>query len=451
MVENILLVFVLMTFIPFWSEAKVEWEVEKTISEYGQDLELFCTADDYELSSQKSKRWYKGSKQKLLTFNDGSENITKYKASIESNGFRLLIKNLTKNDVNITYMCSYSFSKSENLLLLVKDVFKNDLPEHKGELQERDGKIAVILGIVIFIVIMVILIIVFVILYKRGRLGMVTKICFNRDPQNAPDPYGEVQYDAVPPNETNGNDNQPTNIDPSNGVRYHHVKNDVQPNESNVTDNLETNIAYRFCHHPSNEVPSVDIEATGTSQTSDKSFQPVIATSFSRIGACKTPQPQQSDDAYNETSHAADTERSIVTSPQEEVVISNNDSQISNNDSHISNPTFPNQEEEIIISSAKFPAYSKKRVREQSFTEWSLREPSKQKMASAGFFYKGCNTYAQCFCCGFNKKWRENDDPLNGSSHNDNCLYAQKVNVSSAKDSNSRSPANEETNPKSME
>ncbi|XP_071173688.1 uncharacterized protein [Mytilus edulis] len=434
MIVNILWVSVWMVFMVILSEAKVVWEVQKPISEYGEDLELFCIADNYNKSSETSKRWYQG--QTLLTFNDASEDITKYNASLYSNGFKLIIKNLTKNDVNITYMCSDGFDKSENLPLLAKDVFKKDVPAHKGELKESNSNIAVILGIVIGAFI-VILISVLAILYKRGRLVMVTKICFNRDPPNAPDPYVEVQYDAVPPNETNGTANQQANIDQYDGVRYH----PVQPNELNGTNNQGTNIANRFGHHPSNEVPFVDIGTSGTPQTSDKPFQPVIATSVSRIGAYQTPQPQQLDDACNETYHVADIDRSIVSSQQEEVVIPNNDSHISN----------PNQEEEFIISSAKFPAYSKKRVREQSFTEWSLSEPSKQKMATAGFFYKGCNTYAQCFCCGFNQKWRENDDPFSSSLHNDNCLYSQKVNNSSGQDSISSSPNNEETDPKSME
>lgn len=100
----------------------VVWEVQKQISEYGEDLELNCIADNYNKSSDTSKRWYQG--QTLLTFNDGSEDNTKYNASLYSNGFKLIIKNLTKNDVNITYMCSDGFDKSENLPLQIEDVFK---------------------------------------------------------------------------------------------------------------------------------------------------------------------------------------------------------------------------------------------------------------------------------------------------------------------------------------
>ncbi|XP_063440774.1 uncharacterized protein LOC134721600 isoform X2 [Mytilus trossulus] len=471
MTVNILWVSVWMVFMLFLSEAKVTWNVTWNVVKqiaYGEDLELFCMSDEYNMSSTKSKRWYRGPEQKLLTLNGGSMNNKKYNASIESKGFKLIIKNCTENDVNVTYQCEYGFTKSEKLLLLAEDVFKKDFHKNKEELQEIDSKTAVILGIVIGVFI-VICILVFAILYKRfrGQFDVVTNNCFTKQSQNAEDPYVEVQYDAVPPNETNGNDNQPTNIDqyegvrnhpaqpnesnginyqetiianrfghhPSSGNQYDGVRNHpAQPNESNGINYQETIIANRFGHHPSSE----DIETSATPQSS---FQPEIATSFSRIGACKTPQPQQLGDEYNETHHVADTDRSIVSSQQEAVVISNNGSHISN----------PNQEEEFIISSAKFPAYSKKRVREQSFTEWSLSEPSKQKMASAGFFYKGCNTYAQCFCCGFNQKWKENDDPLSSSLHYDNCLYSEKVNNISAQASNPRSPANEETNPKSME
>ncbi|XP_052062271.1 uncharacterized protein LOC127702202 [Mytilus californianus] len=475
-------VFVWMVFMLFMSEAKVTWNVEKQITDYGEDLELFCNiSDDYKIKSQKSKRWYRGSEQKLLTINDVDK--PKYSASIESNGFKLIIKNLTENDVNVTYQCEYGFTKSENLLLLAKDVFIKDLPGHKEEAKESGGKIAVILGIVFAVLIFIVIpVCVIYILYKRGQLVMVTEICkCNGEPQNAEDQYDGVQYNPVPPRETNGTKNQQTNIvidneanrcchHPSNEDQYDGVRyNPVPPYKTNGTDNQQTNIA-NGCHHPSNEVPFEDIETTGnasyisqtealsnqvtvlcdnkmierspgTSHTPQECQQPVIVTSFTRLGGCKAQQSQQSYDEEKETSHAADTERSIVSSQQEEGALSNSECQI----------TKPNQEEEYAISSRKFPAYSKKRVREQSFTEWSLNSPSIQKMASAGFFYKGCNTYAQCFCCGFNQKWRENDDPLRSSSHYDDCSYSQKVNDSSAQDSNPSSPDSEQTIPKSME
>ncbi|CAG2207111.1 BIRC2_3 [Mytilus edulis] len=406
MIVNILWVSVWMVFMVILSEAKVVWEVEKQISEYGEDLELICIADNYNMSSQTSKRWYQG--QTLLTFNDASEDNTKYNASLYSNGFKLIIKNLTKNDVNITYMCSDGFDKSENLPLRIEDVFK---------VQSRVGEEQIPLPTI------------------------QPDITDNQQPNrnessaivNEADQSCRLPSNGVIVNEADQSCHHSSNGDQYDGIQYH----PLQPNISNGTNNQGTNIANRFCHHPSNE----NIGTSGTPQTSDKSFQPVIVTSFSRIDACKTPQPQQLDDECNETYHVADIDRSIVSPRPMWVVVPDNDSYISN----------PNQEEEFIISSAKFPAYSKKRVREQSFTVWSLSEPSKQKMASAGFFYKGCNTYAQCFCCGFNQKWTENDDPFSSSLHNDNCSYSEKVNNSSVQDSNSRSPDNEEINPKSME
>lgn len=94
---------------------------------YGENLELFCISDDYNMSSPKSKRWYRGPEEKLLTFNNGSEDITKYNASVERNGFKLIFKNLTENDMNETYRCAYGFTKSENLPLLAKDVYKKSM------------------------------------------------------------------------------------------------------------------------------------------------------------------------------------------------------------------------------------------------------------------------------------------------------------------------------------
>ncbi|VDI69283.1 Hypothetical predicted protein [Mytilus galloprovincialis] len=431
MIVNILWVSVWMVFMVILSEAKVVWEVQKPISEYGEDLELNCIADNYNMSSQSSKRWYQG--QTLLTFNDGSEDNTKYNASLYSNGFKLMIKNLTKNDVNITYMCSDGFDKSENLPLRIEDVFKDlhNVTVHTGMIMERDSSIAVIVGIVCGITIICIVIFVFIIVLRRNKDKILTKICYDIQSRDGDE---QIPLSSIQPDIT---DNQQTpTIRPEN----------QQPNRNEFL--AIVNEADQSCRLPSNG----DIETTRNASVNcqpgslavlydDNIIEPIFVTSRSRLSDCIAPQSQQSEDDDKTISFAADTERSLVSSRPVGVVLPNNDSHISN----------PNQEEEIIISSAKFPAYSKKRVREQSFTEWSLSEPSKQKMASAGFFYKGCNTYAQCFCCGFNQKWRENDDPFSSSLHNDNCSYSQKVNNSSGQDSISSSPNNEETNPKSME
>ncbi|OPL32790.1 hypothetical protein AM593_01500, partial [Mytilus galloprovincialis] len=74
----------------------------------------------------------------------------------------------------------------------------------------------------------------------------------------------------------------------------------------------------------------------------------------------------------------------------------------------------------------KYPAYRKLSVRKQSFTEWSLSNPSKCEMATAGFFYSGCHTIAQCFCCGLKQTWEENDNPYNEMIHV-NCSYLLKI------------------------
>lgn len=74
----------------------------------------------------KIKRWEGGPKQKMLTLNGApdQEDVMKYKMSMRQDGFDLVINNVSKADLNVTYECTYGFKKSGKVILKIEDAFE---------------------------------------------------------------------------------------------------------------------------------------------------------------------------------------------------------------------------------------------------------------------------------------------------------------------------------------
>lgn len=361
------------------------WRVQKQISKYGEDLKLFCSAENYTFPSRTSK-WFGGPAQNTISINGKVKDSTKYNATIERDGFGLIIRNVTENDLNVTYQFSYGFSKSDKILLLQHDAFKA-LPDQEQTNSTTDVNEELIIGI-LFGVIITSMLIVLTALHNKRKLKNIAQgtksdvILFQEHDQDKTIAmkYSSDKADVGYSTESEASNKSMLDDTASDFLICHQSSEETQ-NKSMLDDTAEDMLD---CH-TLNEVykvhnsvikpysPILDGQKIGLSKSSDKSSMDMDAISMSDSTLYM---PYQHDDFTDEYS--------------------------------------------------TYPAYRKLLVRKQSFTEWSLSSPSKCQMATAGFFYSGCQTIAQCFCCGLKQKWKENDDPYNELIHI-NCSYLLKI------------------------
>ena len=100
----------------------VYWIVSNKPVIYGDNIILTCKTDR---SSCQVRQWYGGDKNKLLLYNKGSVDATKYedRTNLSSTEFSLVIKNYTESDLNINYACSCGFKSYTKLLGLNDEDF----------------------------------------------------------------------------------------------------------------------------------------------------------------------------------------------------------------------------------------------------------------------------------------------------------------------------------------
>ena len=75
---------------------------------YGDNIILTCKTDR---SPCQVRQWFSGHQKKILLYNNGSVDATKYedRMNLSSTEFSLVIKNYTESDLNINYTCSCDF------------------------------------------------------------------------------------------------------------------------------------------------------------------------------------------------------------------------------------------------------------------------------------------------------------------------------------------------------
>lgn len=101
----------------------------KKVTKYGEDLSLSCQVEN---CCPESAGWGKWTpKNELVTiFIDvkdlNVDNISKYDGAIVNTGFSLVIRNLTRDDLNLTYSCTYGFLVSKKKMLLKTDAFHGE-------------------------------------------------------------------------------------------------------------------------------------------------------------------------------------------------------------------------------------------------------------------------------------------------------------------------------------
>ena len=90
---------------------------------YGDNIILTCKT--YRRGACWIRQWYGGPKKKLLLYNNGSVDATKYedRTNLPSTEFSLVIKNYTESDLNVNYACSCGFKSYTKRLDLSNNNF----------------------------------------------------------------------------------------------------------------------------------------------------------------------------------------------------------------------------------------------------------------------------------------------------------------------------------------
>ncbi|XP_063405946.1 uncharacterized protein LOC134689911 [Mytilus trossulus] len=105
----------------------LRWKVEHKVTDYGQNLILLCRVSN---CCMKDAGWYLWTPTKRTILKDvktASISVPqKYSGYVRTDGFSLIINNLTRADMNVSYSCDYGVQLGEKLVLHKDDVFKND-------------------------------------------------------------------------------------------------------------------------------------------------------------------------------------------------------------------------------------------------------------------------------------------------------------------------------------
>ncbi|XP_063443328.1 uncharacterized protein LOC134723706 [Mytilus trossulus] len=103
----------------------VYWVLKTKPVIFGEDVELFCSYNKTTNHScdECTKRWhlYLASDFKLLSFNGFPSEISKYNTTEGPDGFGLVIKNFSKQDLKGSYRCSYGFENDRKNLDIGND------------------------------------------------------------------------------------------------------------------------------------------------------------------------------------------------------------------------------------------------------------------------------------------------------------------------------------------
>ncbi|VDI49013.1 Hypothetical predicted protein [Mytilus galloprovincialis] len=99
-----------------------EWRVIGKVTEYGQNVTLLCIVPNCCPKDSGWDRWTPHQRTLFIDVKSGHSN-KKYDGKVAKDGFTLIIQNLTKEDLNVSYSCLYGVTLGERKLLLEEDVF----------------------------------------------------------------------------------------------------------------------------------------------------------------------------------------------------------------------------------------------------------------------------------------------------------------------------------------
>ncbi|XP_071181256.1 uncharacterized protein [Mytilus edulis] len=130
----------------------LEWTVVGKVTDYGQNVTLFCNVPNCCPKDAGWDRWTPHQRTLFIDVKTGRSN-KKYDGKVEKDGYTLVIQNLTKNDLNVSYSCLYGVTLGEQKYLLEEDVFtfiSTKQPDAKTGISE--GQIAgIIVGVVVLV------------------------------------------------------------------------------------------------------------------------------------------------------------------------------------------------------------------------------------------------------------------------------------------------------------
>ncbi|CAC5406480.1 unnamed protein product [Mytilus coruscus] len=146
----------------------LEWTVVEKATEYGQSVTLFCNVSN---CCPKNAGWDRLTPVQRTLFIDvktGRPN-KKYDGKVLKDGYTLIIQNLTKQDLNVSYSCVYGATIGEGKFLLEEDVFtfvtQPDVPTGNSRLSPEE-----ITSIIIGITMMIVLVSIFIyFVIKRNK------------------------------------------------------------------------------------------------------------------------------------------------------------------------------------------------------------------------------------------------------------------------------------------
>ncbi|CAG2230324.1 unnamed protein product [Mytilus edulis] len=127
----------------------LEWTVIRKVTDYGQNVTLFCNVSN---CCPQASGWDRYSSEQRTLFIDlktGRPN-RKYDGKVTGDGYTLIIQNLTKSDLNVSYACVYGVTIGEIKYLLEEDVFTyiNSTQQNvsNGKSKFSDGEIAAVIA-----------------------------------------------------------------------------------------------------------------------------------------------------------------------------------------------------------------------------------------------------------------------------------------------------------------
>ncbi|CAG2192638.1 ANK [Mytilus edulis] len=101
----------------------LEWTVTGKVTEYGQNVTLFCNVPNCCPKDAGWDRWTPVQQTLFIDIKTGRPN-KKYDGKVMKDGYTLVIQNLTEHDLNVSYSCLHGVTFGERKLLLEEDVFK---------------------------------------------------------------------------------------------------------------------------------------------------------------------------------------------------------------------------------------------------------------------------------------------------------------------------------------
>lgn len=120
----ILLCMVLICFSK--ADDKLKWKIEKKALQYGSDLRLYCHVENCCTKSAGWGKWTPDDQFQTIFIDVKrlrEEKNLKYGGGTDATGFFLIINNVTKEDLNVSYSCTYGFLVSKKKMLLDKNAF----------------------------------------------------------------------------------------------------------------------------------------------------------------------------------------------------------------------------------------------------------------------------------------------------------------------------------------